>query len=452
VSVVAQLTDSVGRGRVVTDPGVLDSLRHDRALFVDAGRPRAAVRAASVDDVVATLLAANRYGVPVVTRGAGTGLSGGANALDGCIVLSTVGLNRILAIDEAGRTATVECGVLNGDLAAAVAARGLWYPPDPASRDISTIGGNVATNAGGACCLKYGVTGDHVAALDAVLADGTVIHTGGTTRKDVTGLDLTRLLVGSEGTLAVVVGVTVWLRPAPPPPSTLAAFFPDAAAAGDAVVAIQHALSPSLLELMDRTTIRAVEALLHMGLDTDAGALLIARSDSTAAAADIRLMAAACEQAGATEVAHTDDPDEGEAFLHARRAALPAFERQGLTLLDDVAVPPTAVPGLIADIDAIAARHGLTIGTFGHAGDGNLHPTIVVDPLDPSARARAQDAFEAILDAGLARGGTLTGEHGVGRLKTPYLGRQLGPAERAIMARIKSAFDPNGILNPGRAL
>ncbi|MGB8649681.1 MAG: FAD-binding protein, partial [Mycobacteriales bacterium] len=287
MTVLAELTVRLGADRVVVDPGLLASYRHDRAALAPAGQPLAAVRARSLDDVVATLQTASRYGVPVVTRGAGSGLSGGANALDGCLVLSTAELTRILAVDPAQRTATVECGVLTGDLGAAVAELGLHYPPDPASRAFSTIGGNIATNAGGGCCLKYGVTGDHVAALTAVLADGTVIRTGALPRKNVAGYDLTRLLVGSEGTLAVIVEATVRLRPAPAPPATLVAFFDSPSAAGDAVVALEQQAEPSLLELMDRTTIGAVEELTRMGLDTTAGALLLVQTDTHDSAAEI---------------------------------------------------------------------------------------------------------------------------------------------------------------------
>ncbi len=450
--VVEQLVARLGDQLVVRDRDIIETYRHDRTPLLDAGMPLAVVRARTTDDVVATLQVASAHGVAVVTRGAGTGLAGGANALDGSIVLSTAGLDRILEIDVAQRTATVQCGVLNGDLAAAVADQGLWYPPDPASRAISTIGGNIATNAGGSCCVKYGVTGDHVAALTAVLADGTVITTGAVTRKNVAGFDLTRLLVGSEGALAVIVEATVRLRPTPRPPATLVATFATMRAAGDAIVRIEHAAEPSLLELMDRTTIGAVEGLTHMGLDLDAGALLIVQSDTATALADIERCEQACTDAGATYVAHTTDPTEGEMFLAARREALPALERLGSTLLDDVAVPKPTIPAMIDTIERIAREHEVVIGTFGHAGAGNLLPTIVFQPGDPTSAARAHAAFEAIVTAAVALGGTITGEHGIGSLKTSYLDQVVHGPERGLMARIKSAFDPQGILNPGRAI
>jgi D-lactate dehydrogenase (cytochrome)/glycolate oxidase len=296
------------------------------------------------------------------------------------------------------------------------------------------------------------VTGDHVAALKAVLPDGTVIRTGATTRKNVAGFDLTRLLVGSEGALAVIVEATLRLRPAQRPPSTLVALFATVAATGDAVVGIERVAEPSLLELMDRTTIGAVEAMTRMGLDTDAGALLIVQSDAAGAADEIDRCARACAEAGATYVAQTSDQDEGEQLLAARRAALPALERLGTTLLDDVAVPKPAIPVLLDRIAAIAERRGVVVGTFGHAGDGNLHPTLVFDAGDPASVAGARGAFDDIVHVALGLGGTITGEHGVGSLKIPYLDDMVGTAEHGLMARLKLAFDPHLILNPGRGI
>jgi glycolate oxidase subunit GlcD len=452
VSAIESLIARLPVDRVVTDPDVMDQFRHDRALTATAGKPLAVVRAQTIDDVVATLEVASETNTPVVTRGAGTGLAGGANAIDGCIVLSTAAMTRVLDIDVPQRTATVEAGVLNGDLAAAVAEHGLWYAPDPSSRAICSIGGNVATNAGGACCVKYGVTGDHVLALKAVLADGSVIETGSNCRKNVAGLDLTKVLIGSEGTLAVVVEVTVRLRPAAHPPATLVAFFATAKAAGDAVIAIDRVAEFSLVELMDRTTIAAVEDHLRMGLDTTAGALIVVQSDSASASDDIAAAESACRAVGATETAATSDAEEGAAFLHARHSAIPALERSGATLLDDVGVPKPRLAELIGRVEAIATARNVTIATFGHAGDGNLHPTVVYDPSDADAFARAKAAFGDILDVALELGGTITGEHGVGQIKRAWLPSQVGETERALMEGIRRVFDPKGILNPGKAL
>ena len=446
-ALLAQLGD-----RVVVDPSVVDAYRADMAVGVAAGQAIAVVRARSSTDVSTTLRIATEHRIPVVTRGAGTGLSGGANAVDGCVVLSTAAMNRIVEIDDVARTAVVEPGVLNGDLAHAAHSVGLWYAPDPASRAISTIGGNIATNAGGACCAKYGVTGDHVAQLKVALADGSMISTGTRTRKDVTGYDLTRLMVGSEGTLGVIVEATLRLRPIPRPAATLVASFATTVDAGNAVMAIVAVVETSMLELMDAATIRAVEAATGMGLDTAAGALLIAQCDSRASELEIELVADMCRAQGATFVAQTTDDDEATVFLHARRQALPALERQGSVLLDDIAVPIARLSDALRAIADVAARAGVVIGTFGHAGDGNLHPTIVFDAASEESKLSAQAAFDEIVQIAILLGGSITGEHGVGLLKLPYLTQALGRAERELMGRIKSSFDPLGILNPGKAI
>jgi len=448
---VSELTAALGDA-VVTEPDLMLAYRRDQSLLTAAGMPLALVRARDTDDVVAALKIAHRHGVPVVTRGAGTGLAGAANALDGCIVLSMEKMNAVLDIDPAARTATVQPGVINGDLAAAAAEHGLWYVPDPGSRAISSIGGNLATNAGGTCCAKYGVTGDHVARIKAVLADGRIIHTGAATRKNVAGLNLTQLLVGSEGTLAVIVEATMRLRAAPTAAATVVASFPETAQAIDAVLAIRQVAEPCLAELMDRTTIAAVNDMTHMGLDESAGALLLIQCDGRDSTAEARICAQACADAGATEVYDTDDPVEGEAFMQARRVALTALERRGSTLLDDLSVPVHRLPEMLQAIEGIAARYDLTIGTFGHAADGNLHPTIVFDASDSEQSARALQSFDEMVVECLALGGSISGEHGIGVLKEPYMEAMVGATERELMARVKEAFDPTGILNPGRGL
>jgi len=448
--VVERLRAAVS-GSVSADPAAMEAYRHDLCLFAEAGLPLAVVQATSVDDIVATLKIANSSATPVVTRGAGTGLAGAANAVDGCIILSTAGMNAIVDIDPVARTATVQPGVINGDLDRAAREHGLWYAPDPGSRDISSIGGNLATNAGGMCCAKYGVTADHAMRLTAVLASGEVIRTGSTTRKDVAGLDLTRLIVGSEGTLAVISEATVRLRPRPARTATVAATFPTVHAAIDAVLALGESADSSAVELMDRTTVAAINAMTQMGLDESAGAVMLIQCDGPAAATEAKACAATAEKHGATEVFHTDDPDEGEALMGARRVAYTALERLGTALLDDVCVAVHRLPELLDAIEQIANRFAVIIGTFGHAADGNLHPTIVFDPADSDAAARARLAFDAIVQVTLELDGTISGEHGIGILKAPYLPSQIGEAERALMARIKMAFDPNGILNPGKA-
>lgn len=450
---VKALGDALGgSSALVTDPDVVMSYARDQAPLAPAGAPVALVRARSVEDVVATLRFANVRCIPVVTRGAGTGLAGGANAVDGCIVLSVAGLDQIVRIDDAMRVAVVQPGVLNATLANEAAARGLYYAPDPASREISTIGGNIATNAGGSCCLKYGVTGDHVAALEVVLADGSRVRTGSLTKKNVAGLDLTRLLVGSEGTLGVIVEATLRLLRAPRAPSTMVAFFDTLERAAEAIVEMDARVDLSLLEVMDRTTVRAVEDMTHMDLDVDAAAFVLVQSDASDAAAAIAECEAICKRREAKSVLCTQDVEEGRLLLTARRMALPALEKKGTTLLDDVAVPKPAIPAMLAKIAEIGAARGLVIGTFGHAGDGNLHPTIVFDARDEASSANAYAAFDEIVRAAMSLGGSITGEHGVGSLKSGYLTAMVGEAERALMGRIKAAFDPRGILNPGKAI
>ncbi|AWK70938.1 FAD-binding oxidoreductase [Rhodococcus oxybenzonivorans] len=448
---VADLVAGLGDA-VVTDGDTMIAYTRDQALLSPSGQPMAVVRARTVDDVVTTLQTAYRYKIPVVTRGAGTGLAGGANALEGCIVLSTEKMNRILEIDEQSRTATVEPGVVNGDLATAAAERGLWYVPDPGSRAISTIGGNLATNAGGPCCAKYGVTGDHVARIKAVLADGRIIHTGAATRKNVAGLNLTQLLVGSEGTLAVIVEATMRLRRKLAHASTVVAAFTDPVQAVNAVMAIQNVADPSLVELMDHNTITAVNDMTQMGLDESAGALLLIQCDGEAAEAETDRIAEACRSCAATELFVTTDPVESDGLMQARRVALTALERCGSTLLDDLAVPVPRLPHMLDAISRIADRHHLFVGTFGHAADGNLHPTIVFDAADRDASDRAYRAFDEMVTRCLALGGSITGEHGVGDLKRSYLETMVGTHERGLMRQIKAVFDPAGILNPGRAI
>ncbi|OYD71459.1 FAD-binding oxidoreductase [Rhodococcus sp. OK302] len=452
VDVLARrLREALGE-RATTDPDRMGTYIRDQSLLTEAGVPAALVKATSAVDVVATMKIAHELSVPVVTRGAGTGLAGAANAIDGCIVLGVAGMNRILAIDAAARTATVEPGVINGDLADAARAQGLWYVPDPGSRAISTIGGNLATNAGGICCAKYGVTGDHVAELTAVLADGRVIRTGAKTRKNVAGLDLTHLLVGSEGTLAVIVEATMRLRTAPTAATTVVAFFASAELAIDAVLAVAVVAEPCLMELMDDVTIAAVNRFTRMGLDESAGAMLLIQCDGRSAAEEAAECATACDGAGASEVFHTDDPEEGEAFTAARRMALPALEAMGTVLLDDVAVPVPALPRMLDCIRTAAETHGVIIGTFGHAADGNLHPTIVFDATEAGAQGRARRAFDDIVAGALELDGTISGEHGIGVLKAPYMEDMVGSVERELMLSVKAAFDPKNILNPGRGI
>ncbi|HLS79680.1 MAG TPA: FAD-linked oxidase C-terminal domain-containing protein [Nocardia sp.] len=448
-----ELTAALSEGALHTDPDLLAAYRQDWAKDPAAGLPLAVVRARDTADVSATLRWANANRVPVVPRGAGSGLSGGATAVDGGLVLSTEKM-RAIDVDPVTRTAVVQPGLLNAEVKRAVAEHGLWYPPDPSSFEICSIGGNAATNAGGLCCVKYGVTTDYVLGMEVVLADGTPVRLGGPRLKDSAGLSLTKLFVGSEGTLGVITELTLRLLPAQPRQTTVVATFATLDTATEAVLAITGALRPSMLEFMDRVAVNAVEDELRMGLDREAAALLVARSDAPGefAAREAEIMARACERAGATEVFHTDDPDEGEAFTAARRYAIPAVEKIGPLLLEDVGVPLPRLGDLVAGVAAVAERNEVIVSVIAHAGDGNTHPLIVHDPADPENTARAHRAFGEIMDLAIALGGTITGEHGVGRLKKPWLPDQVGPDVMALTKRVKDALDPNGILNPGAVL
>jgi glycolate oxidase len=441
---LAALTSVLPDGSVLTDRDVVASYRQDWARDPHAGWPLAVVRATCVEDVQAVLRWATAHRVAVVPRGAGSGLSGGSTAVEGGVVLSVERMREI-TVDPVSRVAITQPGLLNVEVKQAAAAHGLWYPPDPSSFEMCSIGGNAATN---------GVTTDYVLGMQVVLADGTALRLGGPRLKDAAGLSLTKLFVGSEGTLGVITELTLRLVPAPPPASTLVATFSSIESAADAVLAITAQLRPSMLELMDRTSINAVEDYTAMGLDRDAEALLIARSDAPGAAAaeEISLMESACQAHGATELFHTDDVAEGEAFTAARRAAFPALERLGSLLLEDVGVALPNLPVLVKGIEQIAATHGITIAVVAHAGDGNTHPLVVYDAADPDATARAYKAFGEVMDLALTLGGTITGEHGVGRLKKEWLPTYLGPDVMALTRRIKDALDPDGILNPGAML
>jgi glycolate oxidase len=453
---VAELADALGADSVLTDPDVTASYARDQAVLAHAGTPAAVVLPRSTADVVAVMQIASRHGVPVVPRGAGSGLVGAANAVDGGIILVTTRMDAVLEVSPADRLAVVQPGVVNKQLRDAVSAVGLFYPPDPASYDWCTLGGNLAMNSGGLCCVKYGVTTDYVLGLEVVLADGRVLRTGRRTVKGVAGYDLTRLFVGSEGTLGVITEATLALRPAPAAdPVTLVATFATSAQTGQVVQSmVTSGVVPSMLEVMDRTCIRAVDDLLRADLDRDAQALLVARSDAGGAAglAEIAELTRLCEAAGADLVHSTADAAEGDLLLTARRMALPALERLGDVLLDDVAVPRSRVATFIDGCDAISAQYDLVIGVVGHAGDGNMHPTIVFDGSDDAQRARAVAAFDAILELGLSLGGTITGEHGVGTLKADWLEREIGPVSVDVHRSIKDALDPAGLLNPGKVL
>jgi glycolate oxidase len=458
----AALVEALGRGlpgdRLVVDPDVLAAISHDEAEWAPTGKAAAGVRARTEAEVQHVVRVCAEFGVPVVPRGAGTGLSGGANAVSGSVVLDLSRMNQVLEVDPDNLVCVVQPGAVNNDVKAAVAEHGLWYPPDPASAPWSTIGGNVATNAGGLCCLKYGVTRDYVLGLRVVAGGpvgyGEAVRLGRRTTKGVAGLDLVGLFVGSEGTLGVVTEVTLRLRPAQAgTPRTVVGAFPDLVSSGQAVAQItRRGLTPAVLELLDRACLEAVEEWKHLGLDADAAALLLARVDTPgdSGAAEAAAIAATMTGAGALWAEQSTDDAEAEALFDARRLAYPALERLGPVLTEDVCVPRSQVPAMLEQISAIAARHGVRTATVAHAGDGNLHPCLITPPGDSAARLAAQAAFEEFLDAAIALGGTVTGEHGVGILKRDGMRRELDPGSLALQAAVRRALDPLEIFNPGK--
>ncbi len=450
---LTQLLAALPADVVTTDPETMEKYRFDWTHEETAGRPLAVVRAETAQHVQIAVKWAADHRVPVVPRGAGTGLSGGSSAVEGGLVICLERMARV-EIDVASRVAVVEPGALNAAVKAAAAECGLWYPPDPASFEICSIGGNLATNAGGLCCVKYGVTTDYVLGLDVVLADGSLITLGGKRIKDVAGLSLLKLFVGSEGTLGIITRALLRLVPAQPPRSTMVATFGSVQDAADSVVAIGAQLRASMMELMDKTTINAVEDYQPMGLDRSAGALLLAQSDAPgeARAAEITLMAAVCEAQGALEVFVTDDAEEGDMFVQARRLVFPAVEARGATLHEDVGAPVPLLPALLAEVARLATAYDVEIPVVAHAGDGNTHPIIIYNPAEPGAEERAREAFDEVMSAAIRLGGTITGEHGVGRAKKGKLAEQLGPEVMALNRRVKDALDPDGILNPGAIL
>ncbi|MDP9102022.1 MAG: FAD-binding protein [Actinomycetota bacterium] len=446
--------------RLVVDPDVLAGISHDEAEWAPVGQAAVALRARTEGDVSAAVRICADLGVPVVARGAGTGLSGGANAVTGCLILDLSRMDRVLDVDEENLVCVVEPGVVNNDLKAAVAEHGLWYPPDPASAPWSTIGGNVATNAGGLCCLKYGVTRDYVLGMRAVVGGapgyGTPVRLGRRTTKGVAGYDLAGLMVGSEGTLGIVTEVTLRLRPAlTGSPRTVVGAFATLVDAGRAVALVtRRGLIPAALELLDRACLEAVEEWKHLGLEAAAGALLLARVDTPGDAGDgeAQTLVDSFESAGALWAAQSTDEAEAEALFEARRLAYPALERLGPVLTEDICVPRSKVPVMLAEVEAIATRHGVRIATIAHAGDGNLHPLLLTPAGDDAARVAAQGAFEELLDTAIALGGTVTGEHGVGLLKRAGMQRELDPGSVLLQRSVKDALDPRGLFNPGKVL
>lgn len=449
MSTVLDLLTAELADRIDTDPAALEAARADKSGHAAAGSPVAIVHAASVADVQATMRIASATGTPVVIRGAGTGLAGGANAGAGEIVLSMRGMDRILEVRADDLLAVVEPGILNADLNDALVAHGLWWAPDPASRAISTVGGNIATGAGGLLCAKYGVVRDAVLGVDLVLADGRLLRLGHRSVKGVTGLDLTSLVIGSEGTLGVVVGATLKLRRLVPGRArTLTALFPDVRAGAAAAAAVTASgAQPAIMELMDAACLAAVHRLLDLPAPPPGAAQLTLQTDGPSASVDAEAIAAVLEAAGGAVRAARDDA-EAELLWTIRRSMHPAMEAMGTTLIEDVSVPRSALPAMFDEIARIERAYDLVIPTVCHAGDGNLHPNFVFDGDEvPEIVWRAADE---LFRSALRLGGTLTGEHGVGVLKRRWLVDELGEDQWQLQREITRVFDPLGILNPGK--
>lgn len=449
--VIDELKASLGREQV------LDS-QEDRLVYAydtiwTEVLPDVVVLPLNTQQVSAALKIANQARVPVVPRGASSGMSGGSVPVAGGICLSLTRMNRILEINPDDTLAVVQPGVVNMDLQTAVGAYGLFYPPDPASWHMSTIGGNVGENAGGPRCLKYGVTKDYVLGLEVVLADGQVMRTGGRTIKNVAGYDLTALFVGSEGTLGVVTEITLKLLPKPAAIGTVMGVFNEIEQACQAVnLVITSGVLPLTTEIMDGDCIEAVQRQKDYGLPTDVDAILLIDvegwPDAVAREADI--VAEACRKAGAREVRRAQDANESDLLWAGRRAVSAALSALGDKLGEDIAVPRSLIPTMAQRIRQISRQYALRIPIFGHIGDGNLHPALICDRSDPAVMQRVRQAAAEILEAAVSLGGTLSGEHGIGLAKREFMRRSLDPVAYQQMLSLKRVFDPNHILNPGK--
>ena len=458
-ALLTELRAAIGADRVSTDPADLIAYSYDGA-WAEA-RPAVVLHPATTQHVSAVLRLAGRERVPIVPRGAATGLAGGAAPIEGGWCLNLARMNQIVEISVADSVAVAQPGVVTATLQREVEKHGLFYPPDPASLHMCTIGGNVSTNAGGPRCLKYGVTADYVLGLEVVLAGGRVMRTGGRTIKDVAGYNLTQLFVGSEGTLGAITEITLRLIPKPSTQATALAAFPRLADACEAVGKIlASGIVPLVTELMDQAVVRAVDAFqrerrVETRLPVDAEALLLVAVDGERdqVERDIDAIAATLRASGASDVRRARDAGEAGALWEARRSVSPAIIRLARDKLgEDIVVPRSRIPLMVERIRRIAKAHAVPIVVYGHIGDGNLHPTILCDRRDAALLARVEAAAAAIFDAAIELGGSITGEHGVGQAKVDYVRRGVDPVALEAMLSIKRLFDPNGIMNPGRKL
>lgn len=453
--VITELQEAIGPEKVLSSP--IDLIAYSFDGTFEQHVPDVVVLPEANEEVAAVVRVASRYGLPLVPRGMSSGLAGGSIPIGGGIVLSLTRMNRILEIDRENMTATVQAGVVTADLQAEVEKVGLFYPPDPSSNRQSTIGGNVACNAGGPRCLKYGVTENYVLGLTVVLADGCILRTGGKAIKYVTGFNIDQLFVGSEGMLGIITEVILRLLAKPPYARTALVHFPTLDDAGRSVQAVlTRGLVPAAMELLDETAIACIEEAMHLGLPLDVEALLVVESDGADEASvqrEIEAIADICLHTGASRVDVARNEEERADLWRARRSVSPSLARKAPNKLgEDITVPRSAIPEAIRRLKAISAAYGQPIVIFGHAGDGNLHPNILFDRRDPAQREKVERMVGEIFQVALDLGGTLSGEHGIGTFKLPYMRQALGQTSINIQWRIKQALDPQNILNPGKVL
>lgn len=452
-TIKSQFEEIVGKENVEDSKAALHAYSYDATPGFQA-MPNCIVSPRNTEEVSAVVKVCNENKIPIVPRGSGTNLSAGTTPLQGGVVLLFKHMDRILEIDEENLTMTVQPGVITAHIIAAAEKIGLFYPPDPGSMQISTIGGNISENAGGLRGLKYGVTRDYVMGMEIVLPNGEIIHTGGKLAKDVAGYDLTRLFVGSEGTLGVVTAATLKLIPKPETKKTMLALFDDLETSAEAVSAIiANRIIPATLEFLDQQTVQVVEDFAQIGLPTDVGAVLLIEQDGPLEVVerDMEKIEKICRETNAVDVQVAETEAEADALTSARRTALSALSRvKPTTILEDATVPRSKIAEMVREIEAIAKKYELTICTFGHAGDGNLHPTCLTDARNEEEMALVEQAFEEIFHKAIELGGTITGEHGVGAMKLPYLHLKIGEAGVDVLRGIKKAIDPNHIMNPGK--
>lgn len=452
-SIISALKEIVGPEQVLTEKEDMLTYSYDAAVL-DPKMPGAAVMPANTEELGKIVSLCHENYIPITVRGSGTNLSGGTIPETSGIVLATGRLNKIIEINEQDMYAVVQPGVITATLAAAVEKKGLFYPPDPGSMAVSTLGGNVAENAGGLRGLKYGVTKDYVMGLHFFDARGNYVKTGSRTVKCATGYNITGLMTGSEGTLGVIDEIILKLIPAPVARKSMVAVYDTIEQASETVAGIIAArIIPATLELLDNFTIRAVEDYSHAGLPVDAGALLLIEVDGHPAvvAEDGEKVEVLCRKLGAKHIKVAKTDAERDKIWEARRSALSALAKLKPTLvLEDATVPRSKIPEMVRALQKIARDYKIDIGTFGHAGDGNLHPTILTDRRNKEEFRRVEEAIEAIFDKALAMGGTLSGEHGTGIAKAPFLEKEVGFSSVLFSRQLRKALDPRNILNPGK--